>query len=50
MMTDFGAPATITYVVEISTSSNFGSIAMSSRDEYILFCACLITIQLIMLF
>ena len=29
---DFGAPATITYVVEISTSSNFGSIAMSSGD------------------
>tara|TARA_A100001011_G_scaffold284666_1_gene295127 strand:+ start:1607 stop:2749 length:1143 start_codon:yes stop_codon:yes gene_type:complete len=29
---DFDAPATITYVVEISTSSNFGSIAMSSGD------------------
>jgi len=29
---DFGAPATITYVVDISTSSNFGSIAMSSGD------------------
>jgi len=29
---DFGAPATITYVVELSTSSNFGSIAMSSGD------------------
>lgn len=29
---DFNAPTTVTYVVELSTSSNFSSIAMSSGD------------------
>ena len=29
---DFGAPSTITYVVEVSTSSSFGNIVMNSGD------------------